>query len=212
VRIPTFQKELMNVITAIEARRSFRQFDPNHEMTEVEIERLISLTMLSPTPGNTQPWRFVVVRDAELLKHLRAAAYDQSQVTDASLLVIMTADLSAWKTEPTRYSRTAGPEMSEALAKSMMQFYIGKEGLVRDDAMKSTGLAAMTLMLAAQEMGYNSCPMGGIDLDAVGKLIDLPEDHVVSMFVSIGKPLADAWPRGGQLPIEEVLVRDRFIA
>jgi hypothetical protein len=30
--------------------------------------------------------------------------------------------------------------------------------------------------------------------------------------VSIGKPLADAWPRGGQLPIEEVLVRDRFIA
>jgi nitroreductase len=93
-----------------------------------------------------------------------------------------------------------------------MQFYIGKEGLVRDDAMKSTGLAAMTLMLAAQEMGYNSCPMGGIDLDAVGKLIDLPEDHVVSMFVSIGKPLADAWPRGGQLPIEEVLVRDRFIA
>jgi hypothetical protein len=26
----------MNVITAIEGRRSFRQFDPNHEMTEVE--------------------------------------------------------------------------------------------------------------------------------------------------------------------------------
>jgi nitroreductase len=202
----------MNVITAIEARRSFRQFDPNHEMTEAEIERLISLTMLSPTPGNTQPWRFVVVRDAELLKQLRAAAYDQSQVTDASLLVIMTADLSAWTTEPTRYSRTAGPEMSEVLAKSMMQFYTGKEWLVRDDAMKSTGLAAMTLMLAAQEMGYNSCPMGGIDLDAVGKLIDLPEDHLVSMFVTIGKPLANAWPRGGQLLIEEVLVRDRFIA
>jgi hypothetical protein len=46
----------------------------------------------------------------------------------------------------------------------------------------------------------------------VGKLIDLPEDHLVSMFVTIGKPLANAWPRGGQLLIEEVLVRDRFIA
>ncbi|MRH97968.1 nitroreductase family protein [Agrobacterium tumefaciens] len=200
----------MNVISAIETRRSFRQFDPNHEITEAEIERLISLAMLSPTPGNTQPWRFVVVRDKDLLSQIRAASYDQAQVTDSSLLVIMTADLSGWKTEPTRYARSAGPEMAEKLANSMMQFYIGREWLQRDDAMKSSGLAAMTLMLAAQELGYSSCPMGGIDLDAVGKLINLPDDHAISMFVAIGKPVAEAWPRGGQLPIEEVLVRDSF--
>ena len=52
--------------------------------------------------------------------------------------------------------------------------------------------------------------MRGIDLEAVGKLIDLPEDQVVSMFVTIGRAVGDAWPRGGQLPMDEVLVRDRF--
>ncbi|OHV22787.1 nitroreductase family protein [Rhizobium sp. RMa-01] len=201
----------MNVTAAIEARRSFRHFDPDYKISEEEIERLISLAMLSPTPGNTQPWRFVVVRDAVLRQQIRMASFDQAQVTDASLLVIMTADLSAWKTNPTRYSRTAGPELSQQLADSMMQFYIGREWLQRDDAMKSTGLAAMTLMLAAQELGYQSCPMGGIDIDAVGKLIDLPDDHVVSMLVTIGKAVAHAWPRGGQLSIGEVLVRDRFM-
>ena len=67
----------MNITTAIETRRSYRQFDPSHQITEAEIERLIALTMLSPTPGNTQPWRFVVVRDATLRKEIRLAASGQ---------------------------------------------------------------------------------------------------------------------------------------
>ncbi|MFG1372794.1 nitroreductase family protein [Xanthobacter oligotrophicus] len=196
--------------TAIETRRSFLHFDPSHEMSEAEIERLVSLAMLSSTPGNTQPWRFVVVRDLTLRKELRAAAFDQAQVTDASLLVIVTADPSAFQSDRERYSPTAGPETSKVVANSMMQFYTGREWLQRDDAVKSTGLAAMTLMLAAQDLGYNSCPMGGFDIDAVGRRIDLPETHVVSMFVTIGKPVSDAWHRGGQLPIGEVIVRDRF--
>lgn len=68
----------------------------------------------------------------------------------------------------------------------------------------------MTFMLAAKESGDASCSMGGFDIDAVGALINLPKHHVVSMFVTIGKPLSDAYPRGGPLAIEEVLVRDRF--
>lgn len=205
------QKETtLNIISAIETRRSFRQFDATHEISEEEIEHLIALAMLSPTPGNTQPWRFVVVRDPVLRQEIRAAASGQTQVTDASLLIILTADLTAWRTDPERYARTTGPEMSKVLAKSMTDFYEGREWLQRDDAMKSTGLTAMTLMLAAKELGYESCPMGGFDIDAVGALINLPENHVVSMFVTIGKPLSDAYPRGGQLAIEEVLVRDRF--
>ena len=76
--------------------------------------------------------------------------------------------------------------------------------------MRSCGMAAMTLMLAAREMGYDSCPMDGFDFDAVAKLINLPEDHLISMFVAIGKPASDPWPRGGQLPMQEVVVNDRF--
>jgi nitroreductase len=49
--------------------------------------------------------------------------------------------------------------MSKILAQSMTQFYDGREWLQRDDAMKSTGIAAMTLMLAAEALGYQSCPI-----------------------------------------------------
>ncbi len=92
----------------------------------------------------------------------------------------------------------------------MTQFYDGREWLQRDEAMRSCGLAAMTLMLAAQEMGYQSGPMDGFDFDAVGGIIGLRADHVVTMFVVIGKDIQEPLPRGGQLPMCEVVVEDCF--
>ena len=65
-------------------------------------------------------------------------------------------------------------------------------------------------MLAAKEMGYDSCPMDGFDFEKVAQLIQLPDDHVISMFVAIGKGTKNAWPRGGQLDIDEVVIQDKF--
>jgi nitroreductase len=76
--------------------------------------------------------------------------------------------------------------------------------------MRSCGMAAQTLMLAAKAMGYDSCPMDGFDFAEVGKLINLPADHEISLFVAIGKALQPAQPRGGQLPLSEVVITDRF--
>ena len=53
----------MNVAEAIELRRSVKAYDPNHRMSDKEIEKLMSLAMLSPTAWNIQNWRFVLVSD-----------------------------------------------------------------------------------------------------------------------------------------------------
>jgi nitroreductase len=200
---------MMKVSEAIERRRAVKGYDANHRISEVEIEKLMSLAMLSPTAWNIQHWRFVVVSDPELRRQIRAAAWDQSQVTDASLLVVLAVDTKAWQREPARYWRNA-PEVQDYLVGAIKGFYEGREWLQRDDAMRSCGIAAMTLMLAAQEMGYQSCPMDGFDFDEVGRLIDLPPDHVVAMFVAIGKGTTEPRPRGGQLPMNEVVIQNRF--
>lgn len=177
----------MEVSKAVELRRAVKGFDPNHRMSETEIEKLMGLAMLSPTAWNIQNWRFVLVRDPELRKQVSAAAWDQPQVTEASLLVVLTADLKAWNKEPVRYWRNTPQPVQDYILPAMAQFYEGREQLQRDEGMRSCGMAAMTLMLAAQEMGYQSCPMDGFDFDAVGKLINLPTDHAIAMFVAIGK-------------------------
>jgi nitroreductase len=200
----------MNVSQAIETRRSIKGFDPQHRMEEAEIEQLMSFAMLSPTAFNIQNWRFVVVRDPELRKRIRAASWDQAQVTDASLLVILTADLKSWARDPARYWRNAPQAVSDFLVPAIGQYYDGKVQVQRDEAMRSCGMAAMTLMLAAREMGYDSCPMDGFDFDTVGRLINLPQDHVISMFVAIGKGILEPWPRGGQLAMEEAVINNQF--
>lgn len=200
----------MNVAEAIALRRSVKVFDPDHRMSEAEIDKLMGLALLSPTAWNLQNWRFVLVSDPALRKEIRQAAWDQAQVTDASLLVVLCADLKAWDKEPGRYWRNAPQPVQDFIVPAIGQYYAGREQVQRDEAMRSCGIAAMSLMLAAKEMGYDSCSMDGFDFDAVGKLINLPQDHVISMFVAIGKGIKDPWPRGGQLPGEEVVVIDRF--
>ena len=200
----------MNVTEAIVERRSIKVFDPNHEMTEQEVNKLLALGMLSPTAFNIQHWRFVVVKDPELRKEIRAASWDQAQVTDASLLVIITVDLNAWEKNTARYWVNAPKEAQERLVPMIHGFYKDKAQVQRDEGMRSGGMAAQTLMLAAKEMGYDSCPMDGFDFEAVSKLINLPADHTPVMFITVGKALEAARPRGGQLDMDEVVIIDKF--
>jgi nitroreductase len=200
----------MNVSTAIETRRAIKAYDANHQMTQAEIDKLMSLALLSPTAFNIQNWRFVLVQDKALRQQLRAVSWDQAQVTDASLLIVLTADLKSWEKQPDRYWKEAPQPVRDYLVPAINQYYSGREQVQRDEGMRSCGMAAMAIMLAAKEMGYDTCPMDGFDFDAVAKLLNLPEDHTPAMYIAVGKGTKEAWPRGGQLPMEEVVIQNRF--
>jgi nitroreductase len=92
----------------------------------------------------------------------------------------------------------------------MGPFHEGKEWLQRDEAQRSIGIAMQTLMLAAQEMGYQSCPMIGFDHEKVAELIKLPHDHVIGPMVAIGKETKEPWPKPGQLLLEEIVFDNSF--
>jgi len=200
----------MEVSKAIESRRAIKVYDAEHRMTEAEIEKLMSQAMRAPTAWNIQNWRFVLVRDPEQRKKIRAAAWDQAQLTDASLLVVLTADIKAWEKDPVRYWRNTPQSVQDYILPAITQFYTGREQMQRDEGMRSCGMAAMTLMLAALDMGYQSCPMDGFDFDKVGHIINLPGDHAIVMFVAIGKGIGDPLPRPGSLSLEDVVVIDKF--
>jgi len=200
----------MDTFTAIEARRSVKHFDPEHRMTDQEVEKLLSTAVLSPTAFNIQNWRIANVTDPELRGQIREVAWGQAQVTEASLLLVLCADLKAWQKEPERYWRNANADVQGFIVPAISNYYEGREQVQRDEAMRSCGIIAQTIMLTAKAMGYDSCPMDGFDFDAVAKLINLPDDHVVTMFVVVGKATKEANPRGGQLALNEVVINNRF--
>ena len=200
----------MNILESIEHRRSVKHFDSSHTMPDSDLAELIRLTKLAPSSFNMQNYRLVCVQDPQLRQQIRAVAWNQAQVTDASVLFIMCADLGAHEKDPVRYWAHAPKEVQDILVPALTPFYAGKAQLTRDEGMRSSAFAGMTLMLAAVGLGYDSCPMVGFDADAVAKLIQLPDDHAISFMIAVGKSTKAPWPRGERLTDAEVVINNHF--
>lgn len=200
----------MDIKEAIVNRRSVKHYDPEHVMTEAEIEELMQHAILSPTAFNIQHWRFIQVEDKEKRQQIQDASWGQAQVTEASLLLVLCADLNAWEKEPQRYCANAPEEVQGFLLPAIENYYTNHHQGQRDECMRSSSIAAMNIMLMAKGMGYDSCPMDGFDFDKVAKIINLPHDHIITMMITIGKKKVDARPRAGQLPLNEVFFKDNF--
>ena len=201
----------MNTIEAVYARRAVKHFDAAHQMTADEERKLLEATIQAPTSFNIQHWRFVILRDSALRRQIRQEfGNDQAQITDASLLVLFTADVMAWRKQPERYWAQAPSEVADLLVGWMGPFHEGRDWLQRDEAQRSIGMAMQTMMLVAQDMGYQSCPMIGFDIDKVAELIELPADHVMGPMVAIGKGTQEPWPKPGQLALDDLVVENRF--
>jgi len=201
----------MDTFDAIYQRRAIKHFDPEHQLTNEEESKILEAAIQAPTSFNIQHWRFVIVRDPALRQRIRTEfGNDQAQMTDASLLIVMTADTMAWAKEPRRYWQNAPQEVCDLLVNWMGPFHEGREWLQRDEAQRSIGLAMQTIMLSAKAMGYDSCPMIGFDIDKVAELINLPDDHVMGPMVAIGKKTKDSWPKPGQLPLKQLVFENSF--
>ena len=173
-------------------------------------QSLLDLAMQAPSSFNIQHWRLVNVTDKALRSNLREAANNQAQVTEASLLFVVTVDIKAWEKDPARYWVNAPKDAQDILVPWINPFYSGKDQLQRDEAMRSAGIILQTMMLSAKAMGYDSCPMVGFDFDRVAELIHLPKDYAIAAMLAIGKGNKPAWPKPGFIPKAEMIVENHF--
>ncbi|MEZ6197112.1 MAG: nitroreductase family protein [Planctomycetota bacterium] len=190
-------------------RRSVKRFDPEHRLDDEDLKRLFAAVALTPSSFNMQNWHFVAVRDPEVKERLCAAAWNQPQVKEAALVVVLAGRLEAWR-DYARYLRKAPAEVRDNLAGMIRGFYEGKDELAMQEACRSVGLAGMTMMLAARNLGWESCPMIGYDPIKVAEIVGLPAECPPLMMVTIGRGSAPPRPRMGLLDFEEFVSLDAF--
>ncbi len=200
----------MELFTAIKERRAVKHYNPSASVSESDFNKIMNAVLLSPTSYNIQHWRFVRVTDADIRRKIQEAAWEQTQVTEASELIVLCADTQAWQKKPQRYWANTPEDVQAMMLPMLASFYTGKAQLQRDEAMRSCGMAAQTLMLSAKALGYDTCPMIGFDSEQLAQLINLPDGYIISMIITLGKAEKAANKRAGQLPLEELLVTDRF--
>lgn len=200
----------MHIEEAIQSRRAVKLYDSSFQLSREEKDELLKTALLAPSAFNLQHVRLVEVADPALRAQIREVGWNQAQMTDASMLVVICAQVDSWEKNVRRVWDGVPAEVQDYMAGAIDNYYRDKPQVQRDETMRSCGLMAQTLMLAARGKGLDSCPMDGFDFDAVGKLINLPDNHVIAMMVAVGKRAADPKPRVGKLPFDEVVIRDRF--
>ena len=200
----------MDTFDAIKTRRAIKKFDNTYKMSDEQVQSLMKLTLLSPTSYNQQNWRFVTVTDQTVKEQIHVAARNQAQPLDGSLVILLCGNMSAWKDDPMRYWKNHPLEKQEHVRDAMHKKYSDSPQNRRDEAMRSCGFAAQTIMLAAKQMGLDSCPMVGFEYDEMAKIINLPDDHIIVMMIVVGKAASPAAERGGQLSLDEVVFENKF--
>lgn len=206
---------MLSVAQAIQQRRSIRGFksDPvSHEM----ILQMLEAARLAPSASNMQPWRFVVVTDAEEKKGLRRICLDQAFIEEAAVVFVASADLSAYSREASRrrYQEfiDAGVELSGLFADSRFRSLVDympepEPKAVVAPATANTYIAIEHLVLMATALGLGSCWVGAImDQQAIKALLGLPENVIVVALVAVGYPKSVPPPRP-RLSLEEILLR-----
>ena len=200
----------MDTFDAIKTRRAIKKFDNTYKMSDEQVQSLMKLTLLSPTSYNQQNWRFVIVTDQAVKEQIHVAARNQAQPLDGSLVILLCGNMNAWKDDPMRYWKNHPLEKQEHVRDAMHKKYSDSPQNRRDEAMRSCGFAAQTIMLAAKQMGLDSCPMVGFEYDKMAKIINLPDDHIIVMMIVVGKAASPAAERGGQLSLDEVVFENKF--
>ena len=197
-------------IDAIESRRTTVLFDPTRGIDDAQISDLVRLATRAPTSFHLQNWRFIAVRTTAAKERLRAIAWNQAKITDASVTFIVIGQLADHRTLATRLAPAVAAgimpaELVPGWETGARSLYDQQPQRQRDEAVRTATLGAATLMHAAAALGLGAGPMIGFDAEAVAKEFHLAADEVPVMLVSVGYPTPANWPAKPRRPVSEVL-------
>jgi nitroreductase len=155
------------LLQIIDRRRSIRAFDSRPVEAE-DLEKILEAARLAPSSNNTQPWRFVVVREA---KKRRDLALAQPLSTPSPIKFAAEAPVViACCTRP------------HALLHKAVRIF-GKDYCEIDAA-----IAVEHMVLAATALGIGSCWLGWFSEPKVKKILKIPGGVKVIALLALGYP------------------------
>ena len=186
----------LSVTEAIRSRVSIRKY-VQEPMNQDDLREILELASLAPSAWNAQTWRFAVVQTPEIKEKLQAAAYGQSQVTNAPAVIVVYSDME--DTLDT-VEETAHPGMGDegrANQRKTFEGAFGQQDVAQRGqwGLSQANIAFGFLMLAARSKGYDTVPMLGFQPQAVRDLLGLPEHVQFAGLLPIGKRAEDGFPQ-----------------
>lgn len=198
---------MSDFLKAMQFRHACKTFDAQKQIPEEQFEEILESIRLSPSSFGMEPWRILVIRDKRLRKALKASCWNQSQITDASELVIFTTDNDIVRSD-SPYVRTMFER--RGMSSEAVDTYVGvyrqftqpleeDEVLLENWTAKQCYIALGNAMTCAAMMQIDSCPIEGFDKEEVEAILDLEYGHSVAVMCAFGYRIN---PQGEQKRLE----------
>ncbi len=183
----------------IENRKSVRKYlDKN--ITDEDLNKILKAGYLAPSWMNSQPWKFILVKNPETKKLLSKLALNQPHVASANAVIVCVADKNCWSEEEfSKVLKQGG--MQEGGIKNVLKMPMLYPKLLGDDkvllrSVEQVTFAVSYMMLQAFELGIDSCIIGAISNEAtvlepeivkeVNEKLNLKEGQVIITMITLG--------------------------
>lgn len=194
-------------------RRATNSFT-DEEVPEEFLNAILKLGAQAPSGYNLQPWRFIVVREAENRKRLQQVAFNQAKIGEAPVVVIAVGMKEEWKERADEVFREGAkrgmgkPETVEKAKQGAIQFLSSMDPAVWVN--RHTMIAFTTLMLTAEAYGFDTAPMEGFDAAGVKREFGIPDEGEVVALLAIGRAKQPDKPYTGRFPLSRIVFTERF--
>lgn len=174
----------------IQNRRSVRKYK-NSPVQDAQILELLESARQAPSGKNSQPWRFIVVREEQTRQKLATADHNQQWMTKAPVFIVCVADVT--RRAPGQYEN-----LDEASALPALK------QVIRD-----TAAAIENMLLQAQHMGLAACWTAWFEQRDIRPILGIPDDKYVCGIVTVG--YADEQPQARpRRPLEELVCYEKW--
>ncbi len=213
---------MLTLWEAIKNRRSIRKYTPDDVPQEM-IDQMLEAARLAPSGSNSQPWRFLVVRDQELKKALRHICMDQRFIEEAPVVIICYGDLEQYSLEARKKRRQefTGSGVLETLSgrfadPEFMAYMNSLPTPPREQLLtpmiSNTYIAIEHLVLMATALGLGTCWVGGFNTTELNDLFGLADNLVPAVVIPVGYPAGELPTQRPRLPIEEIVLNPTITA
>lgn len=158
---------------AIKNRSTQRRF---HEapVSDEDITLLLEAARNSQSARNTQPWRFIVVRDDKTREALVKVNHEQTWMLKAPVFIVVVADISVWEARDPEAIKEI-----DYVDESSSSRYL--KAVIRDSA-----IAADHISLQAEHMGLGTAWTAWFLQKDVRPILGIPDDKFVVGIIAVG--------------------------
>lgn len=185
----------MSVKDILEKRRSVRHYDSNYKISSETLTALVESASKSPNGNNIQATRYLLIEDANLRNLVLPIAFNQQQIVEASTLIVMLGDYQAFnkgniiKIHEEGYQAGYFDEsLRDYLANAAINYYESKtKEDLKLELTRDVSLASMSLVLLANEAGFDTITMSGYDSKKLKEILNISDRYLDVMLIAIGK-------------------------